>query len=1118
MANNKKFHLIIGWIVGALALILYLFSMAPGITFWDSGEFIAVASKLQVGHPPGAPVYLLIARVFSIFGFGNIQSVAFLTNMVSVLSAALTITFLYWTIVLILQRFSNISTIKNDKILKLIVAGSATIGALSFAVSDSFWNAATETEVYALSSLITAVMFWAALRWINEEKFKWSSKWMMFIALMLGLALGTHLLGLLCLPAIVMVLYLARFKIQLKSAIIAVTIAIISPLLVLYVYMPAIIYSAKALDFFAVNQLSLPANSGLLFFATIFTFALALGIWSAYKKQRAILHTALLSVALLSLGFSSYTMILVRSSANTPIDENNPENILNLISYINRDQYGDAPLLYGHMFNSGLDKRNPYFESDPIRKLGDVGYEVVSYKLEPKYVKRDMRVLPRMWSKQPEHAVGYLTWSGADPSSVPGMSENISYFLRYQTGHMYLRYFLWNFAGKQNDLQGHGGPLKGNWISGIGFIDKLRLGVTAKDMQNQGRNAGSNKYYFLPLIFGVIGIVTQFRRDKKGFWVLLTLFVFTGFAIVLYLNQYPFQPRERDYSFLASFYTFSIWIALGTAGLLLAIKKINKNRTLVYATLTVSLLAVPILMLAQNYNDHKRSHYQLARNLAYNILNTCEPNAILFTNGDNDTFPLWYLQEVEGIRTDVRVVNMSYLNLDWYINQCRCAHYNAEPVPMSVLPEKYEANKREYNLVKHNFTPFLDTIYYTHKIEIDRDYSLLMDKLMFTLDESDFQEMSPEKYQQVSREFRNITPHIGNPRFRELTEFVRELMTSESIAAYSIRMDAASDLTENMNIFIQKQSTFPLPLASVLDFVFSDEDDSKTFTLLGTKKMNYVPGTFLSLPIDKQRLISTHTLDDSNIQYAVDKMEWNIDKEMLTKSDLIILDIINTNNWERPIYFVSTAGPSHYLGLEKYFSLEGLAYRLVPAISPVTDKKNGSANPEKLYKNLTQEFRFESFADDRVYLDENMRRIGMNMRNVFARAARDLYFTGQIEKTEEVLDLCLEVIPNSKVAYDYFTVSLVHGYYRINQQRKARELAQVLAKNVTERLSFMLQMDDKYQMGLDVDEKKDLMILQELMRLATEYKHGEYEKEITDQFNKMYEEYAKKKGLYEDKL
>jgi hypothetical protein len=1103
------------WVLGIITFFLYLLSASPGASFWDSAEFIAVASKLQVGHPPGAPFYVLLARIFSIFSFGNTDSTAFMINMLSVASASLTVVFTYNTIYLLIKRF-DLNT-KNKSIFnKYIPVVGGFIGALSLAVSISFWNAATESEVYSFSLLLTALMFWAILKWESQANNKNSIRWIFLIAFLTGISLGTHLLGLLCLPAIILVIYFKQYKPKWKTAIPTFIIAIVSPIIILFVYIPLVLNLGRWFDIFAVNSLSLPANTGLLVFVFLLFAILAYGIYYTLKKHQKVSHIAFVSIALLSLGFSSYALVIIRSNANPPIDENNPENIINLISYIKREQYENSALIYGPVFNSSADKRSPYVEGKKIKKLTNSGYEIAGYKLEPNYVKRDLSFFPRMWSQKKEHIPAYISWSGAKQEKTPDFGENFKFFLHYQTDHMYLRYFMWNFVGKQNDMQGHGTALRGNWMSGINFIDKIRLGITKKNL-GPFKNAGTNTYFFLPLIVGILGLYFQYRKDKRGLLILITLFLFTGFAIVIYLNQTPFQPRERDYSFLGSFYAFSLWIGMGATWIIISLMKLIKKNKLALALGSLTTLCVPALMFAQNLDDCNRKHQTLTNDLAYNILNTCEPNAILFTNGDNDTFPLWYLQETEGIRTDVRVVNMSYLNMDWYIDQCKQKQYNSEPVPISIPSGKYIANLRDYNVVRPNFLPFVDTIYAIYKKEIDRDFKLLCDKLMFTLDNSDFPTKNPEAYKQVVNEFLNIRPHVGNQRFLELRTFIIELTKTENIAGYSLRYDAAQNLAENMELFIQKQASFPLPLNAVLDFAFSDDEKNKINTLLYNKKMNYIPGQILRLSIDTTQVLKTGTLSPENLEYMVPVMQWKVDKDVFTKSDLVILDIIRTNNWERPIYFVSTAGVTNYLGLQKYFTLEGMAYRLIPQVTPLSNTEHGTTDPYKMYDNITNKFKFEGINNPKAYLDENMRIIAMNMRNMFARAARDLYFAGEIEKADEIITLSQTLIPNKKVPYDYFTVSLVHAYYRINQKRKARELAQIVVQNMCNKLEVMLAMENKYQKALDDEEIRILAVLQEIKRLATEYEHKEYELEITDIFNSMYEKYARKKELYENK-
>lgn len=692
-----------GWVTFAIAAVVYLLTIEPTTSFWDCGEFIAAAYKLEVGHPPGAPFFLLIGRFFSLFA-PDPSKVAMMVNAMSALASAFTILFLFWSITHLARKI----VIKNDDEPDLgqiiAILGSGLVGSLAYTFSDTFWFSAVEGEVYGMSSLFTAIVFWAILKWENEFDKPHSTRWLVFIAYMMGLSIGVHLLNLLAIPAIVLVYYFKKYPVTRWGVVaaLAASVAILGS--IMYIAIPGIVTLATWFELLFVNSFGMPYKSGVIFYAAL---AISLIIWGlnyTMKKQKVLIHTILLGFVVITIGYSSYAVIVIRSLANPPMDENDPSNVFALLHYLNREQYGDRPLVFGQYFNA------PVVESkDKHTYIQKDGKYVKSYlKTVYEFDDRFHTIFPRMWSPRQDHINEYKKWSNhkgrpirltnsmgeQEVRNVPTFGENLSFFFTYQLGHMYWRYFMWNFAGRQNDVQSHGEIQNGNWITGIKFLDQIRLGNQEKLTDEMLNHPARNKYYLLPLILGVIGLIYQFTRDQKNFWVVTLLFVLTGIAIVVYLNQHPVQPRERDYAFAGSFYAFTIWIGLGALALFESLgKKMGKVQAASIAT--VLCLTVPSLMAVENWEDHDRSGRYIARDFAYNYLNTCESNAIIFTNGDNDTFPLWYAQEVEGIRTDVRVVNLSLLGTDWYIDQMKKKAYESEPLPISMGFDQYVQGTRD---------------------------------------------------------------------------------------------------------------------------------------------------------------------------------------------------------------------------------------------------------------------------------------------------------------------------------------------------------------------------------------------------------------------------------------
>lgn len=715
MKKYTLFNNITGWIVFAVAAVVYLMTIEPTASFWDCGEFITTAYRLSVGHPPGAPLFMLLGRIFTLFA-GSTENIPVTINALSALASAFTILFLFWTITHLAKKIvvnnTNTPTIAQT----ISILGAGLVGSLAYTFSDTFWFSAVEGEVYGTSSLFTAIVFWAILKWENEAGKKYANRWLIFISYMIGLSIGVHLLNLLAIPTIVFVYYFRQYKSTRNGIILSSIVSIILLGTIMYVLIPGVIKVATLFELLFVNSFGTPYNTGVIIFSILIITAIIFGIKYSIKKKNVILNTIILSVTVILIGYSSYAIIVIRSSANPPMDQNNPDNVFSLLSYLNREQYGDRPLFYGHYYNSPLNKKDRYKEGRANYIKKDGKYIVADHITKANYDDRFKTLFPRMYSSQSLHIQDYKSWVDIRGTKIkttdingkpqvivkPTFAENILFFFRYQLNWMYFRYFMWNFAGKQNDIQGHGDVVRGNWISGIGFIDSLRLGNQKFLPSLYSENPGRNKYYFLPLLLGLIGMYFQYNSSSKGkkdFSVVALLFILTGIAIVVYLNQYPHQPRERDYAFAGSFYAFAIWIGLGVLGIAKLLKGITTEKLSGIIATLITLVAVPGLMASENWDDHNRSGRYTARDFGGNYLESCAPNAILFTNGDNDTFPLWYAQEVEGIRRDVRVCNLSYLQTDWYIDQMRRKYYDSDPLPISFEPHQYIRGKRDVSWI-----------------------------------------------------------------------------------------------------------------------------------------------------------------------------------------------------------------------------------------------------------------------------------------------------------------------------------------------------------------------------------------------------------------------------------
>ncbi len=711
LLTYKKTNNILGWLAFGFATVIFMMTIEPTVSFWDCGERISCAFKLQVPHPPGAPLYQMMARVFSLLSFGDVSRVAYWINGMSAVMGGLSIMFLFWTITMLGKKIvavkGEITTTKA-----IAVFGAGIVGALTLTFSDSFWFTATEAEVYVTSVFLTALVFWIILKW--ESSFadkKDNLKWLVLISFIVGLSIGVHMLNLLAIPAIVFVYYFKKYNPTKKGIIAAGIIAFAILALVQSIIIPTVVRVDWWFERFFVNVAGLPFHSGTIIYFIVLISAIVWGLYYTHKHKKVIANTIILCFMFIIIGYSSFFMLIIRSNANVPINENAPKDAMSLQAYLGREQYGSWPLLHGPYYNApviGAEDGRPVYKKD--KEQGKYVISNPRKNTEYVYDPRFTTVFPRMWSSRNIHPMGYENWVNiqgtpirvegrrGEPENIikPNFIENLQFFFSYQLNHMYLRYLMWNFSGRQTDIQSHGEPINGNWLS-LPFIDNLRIGPQSNLPESISSNPGYSRYFMLPFILGIIGFLFQLKKSPRGALVVGLLFFMTGIAIIIYLNQTPFQPRERDYSYIGSFYAFSIWVGLGALALSEFLSKYLKSKFAPIAATSLCILAVPVVMANANWKNHDRSGRYITRDIAINYLESCAPNAVLFTNGDNDTFPLWYAQEVEGIRTDIKIINMSLVNTDWYIDEmARRKTYEADPLAMSMKPSQYKDGTRDF--------------------------------------------------------------------------------------------------------------------------------------------------------------------------------------------------------------------------------------------------------------------------------------------------------------------------------------------------------------------------------------------------------------------------------------
>lgn len=979
MSKFTKYNNITGWLVFLFATVVYWITVEPTASFWDCGEFIAVSYKLEVPHPPGAPFFLLIGRIFSFLAMGDVYKVAFWINIVSVLSSGFTILFLFWTITLFGRKILKIREEGPNEGQTYLLLGAGIIGSLAFTFSDSFWFSAVEAEVYAMSSFFTAFVVWAMLKWERIEDESTADRWLILIFYMMGLSIGVHLMNLVTIPVLALIFYFKKYK-PTRNGIIVTLLA--SGLIIIIINnfiitgLPTI---AGSFEIFFVNSLGLPFRSGIIVFLLLFIGLVIYGIYYTQTKGKEFLNTVFLAIAFILIGYSSYSIILIRSNYDPPIDENDPENVISFVSYLKREQYGSRPLLYGQYFDAEVVKQE---RGAPVYVQGEDKYEISDYKIKYVYDPGRMTILPRAYSSSQNHVQLYRQWMNLRPNEVPNFADNLEFMFRYQVGYMYMRYFMWNFAGRESDIQ------SASWM----MPHEQFKEVPSQLKENKGRN----NYFMLPLILGLIGIFYTYRRNQQIFGVLVMLYILTGVALVLYLNSPPVEPRERDYIYVGSYYTFAIWIGLGVIALGKGLSNYTNKmkRSAIIATLIT--LVVPVIMAAENWDDHDRSNRFFSVDSAKNFLASCDANAILFTGGDNDTFPLWYAQEVEGFRTDMRVIVLSYFNTDWYINQMQRPAYESEPVPFSIPPRLYRQG-------------------------------------------------GPNDY----------LPYVENPNIK-----------GQAI---------------NLN--------------SYLKLIRQDHQAIKVPTMLGS--YNSLPTRSLYLPVDKEAVLEKGIVPPDMEDLIPDRMVFRLKGGGLEKNTLMILDLIVTSNWDRPIYFNNTSLQNAGIDFRPYVVQEGNAYRLLPIQRP--DLQNDLVNTEVLYDNVMNNFYFREMNNPDVYYSEDYRNFALNHRSTFNTLAEDLLNQGNTERAREVLLQSLEVMPDKSIPYDHSNLQTASLLFQTGEDELALEIARKLGTRSQEFLHYYMA-EDK---GSQNDIQKEMTVLSLLSRMLK----NNGEEELAAQFESTFMEY-----------
>ena len=1036
--NFNKWNTIIGWFTFGIALLTYTLTVEPTMSFWDCGEYIATAAKLEVGHPPGAPLYQMIGAFFAMFASDNTK-IALMVNMMSVFSSAFTILFLFWSSSMVLRklvtRFSNtgINAESNNELNKsneIVILGSSFVGALAYTFSDSFWFNAVEAEVYAMASLFIALLFWLGLRWEQDMDKPRGNRWLLIISLVIGLSFGVHFMALLTIPAIGFLYYFKNYKVvTIKNFIIANIVVIAVLLFIFKLLLPMTMGFFGQTEVYMVNSMGLPFDSGTIFVTILLVALFYFGLKYTKNKGLVTFNTLILCILFILIGFSTWLMLPIRANANTVINENKPSDAREVLAYYNREQYGVNPLFYGPQYTegfSGLDKNNPYLDKAPNyeRDYKTGKYVIVNNfkNAEQNTDDNQKTILPRMWSG--DHIENYMNFTnppafklnpnypyeddlhkyGIDPSQLseedynkaiaqlkhetektinefrkayaqkqidnegyikflksygdylivekPTTGDNLGFMVEYQFGYMYWRYLMWNFVGRQSDVQGRYDYLDGNWLSGITFIDNLHLGSQENLPSDVLNNKGRNVYFFLPFILGLIGLMYHANKDLKSFYVLLALFLFTGIALKIYLNERPFEPRERDYALVGSFYVFAIWIGFGVYALYESAQKYLAPKIAGPIIIAASLLAAPVLMAAQNWDDHDRSGKYTAVAMAKAYLNSCDANAILFTIGDNDTFPLWYAQEIEKIRTDVKIVNTSLFMTDWYIDQMKTKTYESDPLPISFTHNQYVGDN-------------LDYVAYIPKVETRWD---------------------------------------------------------------------------------------------IKDFINFIKNPKSTVEMQNGQTIHFYPTNKIRIPVDKNTILKNKVVSPKYNDSIVPYIDVDIKGNALYKNRLMMLDIVANNNWKRPIYFSGGAFDNEdYIWMKEYLQLEGMVYKLVPVKTALAKDASplemGQVDADKMYSKV-MEWDWGNSDSPKIYHDPETRKNSINYRSYLSRLMNQLIVEGKKDKAKKIIDLAMTKMPLEQYGYYSLLEPFANGYYKIGEKVKAQQLLEKLIHKYQENLNY----------------------------------------------------------------
>ena len=1113
MKQYKTVNNLVGWITFLIAATVYCMTIEPTASFWDCPEFITTAYKLEVGHPPGAPFFMLTANLFTQF-VSDPALVAKMVNYMSALMSGACILFLFWSITHLVRKLVITDETNITRGQLITVMGSGLVGALAYTFSDTFWFSAVEGEVYAYSSMFTAIVFWLILKWEDVADQPHSDRWIILIAYLTGLSIGVHLLNLLCLPAIVLVYYYKKVPgANAKGSLLALAGSMVLVAAVLYGIVPGVVKVGGWFELLFVNSLGMPFNTGVIVYVALLAAAIIWGIYESYNEKSRTrmnlsflltiamlgipfyghgasaviigilvlgvlaaylfasklnekirmsartMNTALLCTMMIMVGYSSYALIVIRSVANTPMDQNSPEDIFTLGEYLGREQYGTRPLFYGPAYSSkvALDVEDGYCV--PRQKSTDTKYvrkEKTSPDEKDSYVELPGRVeyeyaqnmlFPRMYSSA--HTAYYKSWqdiTGYDVPydqcgemlmvNMPTQWDNIKFFFSYQLNFMYWRYFMWTFAGRQNDIQSSGEIEHGNWITGIPFIDNLLYGDQNMLPQELKDNKGHNVFYCLPLILGIIGLFWQAWRGQKGiqqFWVVFFLFFMTGIAIVLYLNQTPGQPRERDYAYAGSFYAFAIWIGMGVAGIVHLLRNYMKEVPAAALTSAVCLL-VPIQMASQTWDDHDRSGRYVARDFGQNYLMSLQEsgNPIIYTNGDNDTFPLWYNQETEGFRTDARTCNLSYLQTDWYIDQMKRPAYDSPALPITWDRTEYMEGQNEYVPIRPDF-----------KKQIDKAYKAAEEEVL--------NGKNPEA-------LNNIRAQFGDN---------------------------------------------PYELKNILKYWVRTKDGQAV-----------IPTDSIVVKIDKEAvrrsgMMIPEALGDSipDYMHISLKDEKGNPKRALYKSELMMLEMLANANWERPIYMAITVGTDNQLNMREHFIQEGLTYRFTPFD---TEALGATIDSEKMYDNLMNKFKFGGIDKPGIYIDENVMRMCYTHRRIFTQLVGQLIKEDKKDKALAALDYAEKMIPSYNVPYDWANgaFQMAESYYQLGQNEKANKIIDELANKSLEYMIWYLSLNDNQLAIAGENFVYNASLLDAEVRLMEKYKSEELAKHYSTQLDQLYNEYV----------